>query len=180
MSFRKLPKLRASKHREAPPPLEQTDRHAFGGNEMIPCSKDELVWLQHPAIASYDAFLLAGWESPIYIDVSVCKCAQPLVSQPFLSSKMTGSCPTQPATMRFICLPCQKSFQLLPAFVQPEESRTGCNIWVAASPSFVQPLLPEICSVTTGVTLVVFPLKSRNKFAFTLKSSILIPHAASF
>lgn len=64
----------------------------------------------------------------MYTDASVCKCEQALISQPFLSSKMTGSCSTQRPAMRFIRLPCQKSFQLLPAFAEPEESRTGCNI----------------------------------------------------
>lgn len=131
-----------SLHVPGNPSTPTTGRDAFSGNNTILSPKGEFVWLQHPTIASDAAFLLAGWKSPVYAEISVCKYAQAVISQPFLSNKMNGSRSTQPPATRFICLPCQKSFPLPPPLVQWEESRTGCNSWVAL-PSTVQPLLPE-------------------------------------
>lgn len=98
----------------------------------------------------------------------------------FLSNKMTGLCSAQPPTMIFICLPCQKIFSTFSSTRAARGGITGCHVWVTALPGVGQALVPEICSITTGVTPIVFPLKSMNKFAFILKSSILIPHTTSF
>lgn len=58
------------------PSFPMRGRAAFSSYERTPCSRVEFVQLQLPTTAPYDAFLVAGWRSPMGTDISVCKNLQ--------------------------------------------------------------------------------------------------------